>query len=89
MDDKEKTALYTKKQKNVIGKWMEQEMYEVAKLLRNEFINSGLVNETTRQRLKEILEDKNKREIFAEVISQEEEDEDFDEFMIDLVSKKN
>ena len=44
---------------------------------------------TTRQRLKEILEDKNKREIFAEVISQEEEDEAFDEFMIDLVSAKN
>jgi hypothetical protein len=38
MDDKEKTALYTKKQKNVIGKWMEQEMSEVAKLLRNEVI---------------------------------------------------
>ena len=89
MDDKEKTALYTKKQKNVIGKWMEQEMYEVAKLLRNEFINSGQVNDTTRQRLKEIMEDKNKREIFAEIISQEEEDEDFDEFMIDLVSTKN
>ena len=89
MDDKEKTALYTKKQKNVIGKWMEQEMSEVAKLLRNEFMKSGQVTVTTRQRLKEILEDKNKREIFAEVISQEEEDEDFDEFMIDLVSKKN
>ena len=89
MDDKEKTALYTKKQKNVIGKWMEQEMYEVAKLLRNEFINSGQVNDTTRQRLKEIMEDKNKREIFAEVLSQEEEDEAFDEFMIGLVSAKN
>ena len=89
MDDKEKTALYTKKQKNVIGKWMEQEMSEVAKLLRNEFMESGQVTDTTRQRLKEILEDKNKREIFAEVISQEEEDEAFDEFMIDLVSAKN
>ena len=89
MDDKEKTALYTKKQKNVIGKWMEQEMSEVAKLLRNEFMESGQVTDTTRQRLKEILEDKNKREIFAEVISQEEEDKDFDEFMIDLVSAKN
>ena len=89
MDDKEKTALYTKKQKNVIGKWMEQEMSEVAKLLRNEFMESGQVTDTTRQRLKEILEDKNKREIFAEVISKEEEDEAFDEFMIDLVSAKN
>ena len=47
------------------------------------------MTDTTRQRLKEILEDKNKREIFAEVISQEEEDEAFDEFMIDLVSAKN
>ena len=64
-------------------------MSEVAKLLRNEFMESGQVTETTRQRLKEILEDKNKREIFAEVISQEEEDESFDEFMIDLVSTKN
>ena len=89
MDDKEKTALYTKKQKNVIGKWMEQEMYEVAKLLRNEFMKSGQVTDNTRQMLKEILEDKNKREIFAEVISHEDEDEAFDEFMIDLVSSKN
>ena len=38
-------------------------------------MESGQVTDTTRQRLKEILEDKNKREIFAEVISQEEEDE--------------
>ena len=89
MDDKGKTALYTKKQKNVIGKWMEQEMYEVTKLLRNEYMKEGQVTDSTRQRLKEILEDKNKREIFAEVISQEEEDEAFDEFMIDLVSAKN
>ena len=35
------------------------------------------------------MEDKNKREIFAEVISQEEEDEAFDEIMIELVSAKN
>ena len=48
MDDKEKTALYTKKQKNVIGKWMEQEMSEVAKLLRNEFMESGQVTDITR-----------------------------------------
>ncbi len=54
MDDKEKTALYTKKQKNVIGKWMEQDMSEVAKLLRNEFMESGQVTDTTRKRLKEI-----------------------------------
>ena len=47
------------------------------------------MTDTTRHRLKEILEDKNKREIFAEVISQEEEDESFDEFMIDLVSARN
>ena len=47
------------------------------------------MTDTTRQRLREILEDKNKREIFAEVISKEEEDEAFDEFMIDLVSAKN
>ena len=89
MDDKEKTALYTKKQKNVFGKWMEQEMSEVAKLLRNEFMESGQVTDTTRQRLKEILEDKNKREIFSEVNPKVEEDEAFDEFMIDLVSAKN
>ena len=64
-------------------------MSEVAKLLRNEFMESGQVTDTTRQRLKEILEDKNKREIFAEVISKEEEYEAFDEFMIDIVSAKN
>ena len=52
-------------------------------------MESGQVTDTTRQRLKEILEDKNKREIFAEVISKEEEDEAFDEFMIDLVSAKS
>ena len=63
-------------------------MSEVSKLLRNEFMESGQVPDTTRQRLKEILEDKNKREIFAEVISQEEEDEALDEFMIELVSAK-
>jgi len=68
MDDKEKTVLYTKKENYVIGKWMEQEMSEDAKLLRNEFMESGQVTDTTRQRLKEILEDKYKREIFAEVI---------------------
>ncbi|GIT04268.1 MAG: hypothetical protein CM1200mP28_15270 [Deltaproteobacteria bacterium] len=45
----------------------EQEMLK-SKLLRNEFMESGQVTDTTRQRLKEILEDKNKREIFAEVI---------------------
>ena len=89
MDEKEKTALYTKRQKNVIGKWMEQEMSEVAKLLRYEYMEAGQVTDSTRQRLKEILEDKNKREIFAEVISQEEEDEACEEFMIDLVSAKN
>ena len=89
MDDKDKSALYTKKQKNVIGKWMEKEMSEVAKLLRNEFMESGQVTDPTRQRLKENLEDKNKRESFAEVISKEEEDESFDEFMIDLVSVKD
>ena len=64
-------------------------MSEVAKLLRNEFMESGQVTGTTRQRLKKILEDKNKRGIFAEVISKEEEDETFDEFLIDLVSAKN
>ena len=52
-------------------------------------MESGQVTDTTRHRLKEILEDKNKREIFAEVVLQEEEDEAFDEFMIDLVSAKN
>ena len=52
-------------------------------------MESGQVTDTTRQRLKEILEDKHKREIFAEVISKEEEDEVFDEFLIDLVSAKN
>jgi len=37
--------------------------------------------------MKEILEDKNKREKFAEVLSKEEES--FDEFMINLISEKD
>ena len=65
---------------------MAKEMSEVAESLRNEFMESGQVTESSRKKLKEILEDKNKRDIFAEVISKEEEDEAFDEFMIDLVS---
>ena len=41
--------------------------------------------------MKEILEDKNKREKFAEVLSKEveEEEESFDEFMINLISEKD
>ena len=64
---------------------MEQGMSEVEKLLRNEFMESGQVTATARQRLKEILENKNKWEIFAEVISKEEENE----FLIEFVSAKN
>ena len=51
MDDKEKTALYTKKQKNVIGKWMAKEMSEVAESLRNEFMESGQVTESSRKKI--------------------------------------
>ena len=39
--------------------------------------------------MKEILEDKNKREKFAEVLSIEVEEESFDEFMINLISEKD
>ena len=42
-----------------------------------------------KKRLKEILEDKNKREKFAEVLPKEVEEKSFDEFMINLISKKD
>ena len=46
------------------------------------------MTDTRRQRLKEIQEDKNKREIFAEVISRKEEDEAFNEFWLTLFKQR-
>ena len=51
----------------------EEEMLEIAKSLRKEFDELGEVTYVTKKRLKEILEDKNKREKFAEVLTKEEE----------------
>ena len=67
-----------------------EEMLEIAKSLRTEFYELGEVSTETKKRLKEVLEDKNKREKFAEVLSKEvEEEESFDEFMINLISEKD
>ena len=66
---KERIELYSLQQKNIIGKWLEEEMLEIAKSLRTEFYELGEVSTETKKRLKEILEDKNKREKFAEVLS--------------------
>ena len=68
MNDKEKIESYSLQQKNIIGKWLEEEMLEIANSLRTEFYELG---EVSTKRLKEVLEDKNKREKFAEVLSKE------------------
>jgi len=69
----ERIELYSLQQKTIIGKWLEEELVEVAKSLRKEFDELGEVTDATKKRLKEILEDKNKREKFAEVLTKEEE----------------
>ena len=89
MNSKENIESNTLQQKNIIGKWLEEEMFEIAKSLRKEFYEFGEVSTETKKRLKEVLEDKKKREKFAEVLSKEVEDESFDEFMINLISEKN
>ena len=60
----------------------DEEMLEIAKSLRKEFDELGEVTDVTKKRLKEILEDKNKREKFAEVLTKEEVTEmsEIDEF---------
>ncbi len=68
----------------------DEEMLKIAQSLRREFDELGEVTDVTKKRLKEILEDKTKREKFAEVLSKEvEEEESFDEFMINLISEKD
>jgi DNA-directed RNA polymerase sigma subunit (sigma70/sigma32) len=52
----------------------DEEMLEIAKSLRREFDELGEVTDVTKKRLKEILEDKTKREKFAEVLTKEEEE---------------
>jgi len=88
MNSKEKIESNSLQQKNIIGRWLEEEMLEIAKSLRTEFYELGEVSTETKKR--EVLEDKNKREKFAEVLSKEvEEEESFDEFMINLISEKD
>ena len=89
MNSKANIESITLQQKNIIGKWLEEEMLEIAKSLRTEFYELGEVSIETKKRLKEVLEDKKKREKFAEVLSKEAEDESFDEFMINLISEKD
>ena len=65
----------------------DEEMLEIAQSLRREFDELGEVSDVTKKRLKEILEDKNKREKFAEVLTKEEEVTEMgeiDEFMMNL-----
>ena len=64
-------------------------MLEIAKSLRTKFYELGEVSTETKKRFKEILEDKNKRAKFAEVLSSEVEEEPFDEFLINLISEKD
>ena len=90
MDSKEKIDSNSIQQKIIIGRWLEDEMLELAKSLSTEFYELGEVSNETKKRLKEVLEDKNKREKFADVLSKEiEEEESFDEFMINLISEKD
>ena len=61
----------------------DEEMLKIAKSLRREFDELGEVTDVTKKRLKEILEDKNKREKFTEVLTKEEvvtEMSEIDEF---------
>ena len=89
MNDKEKIFSNSLQQKKIINKWLEEEMLEISKSLRTEFYEIGEISTETKKRLKEILEDKNKREQFAEVISKEKEEESFDEYLINLISEKD
>ena len=90
MNAKEKIESNSLQQKQLIGNWLEEEMLEIANSIRTEFYKLGEVSSETKKRLKEILEDKNKREKFAEVLSEEvQEEESFDEYMINLISQKD
>ena len=64
----------------------DEEMLEIAQSLRREFDELGEVTDVTKKRLKEILEDKTKREKFAEVLTKEEEVTEMSE--IDEFGKK-
>ena len=89
MNIKEKIESNSLQQKNIIGKWLEEELLEIANSLRTEFYELGEVSTETKKRLREVLEDKNKREKFAAVLSIEAEEESFDEYMINLISEKD
>ena len=51
----------------------DEKMLKIPQSLRREFDELGEVTDVTKKRLEEILEDKNKREKFAEVLTKEEE----------------
>ena len=63
MNIKEKIESNSLQQKNIIGKWLEEEMLEISKSLRTEFYDLGEVSIETKKRLKEVLEDKKKGEV--------------------------
>ena len=46
---KERIELYSLQQKNIIGKWLEEEMLEIAKSLRREFDELGEVSTETKK----------------------------------------
>ena len=46
---KERIELYSLQQKNIIGKWLEEELLEIAKSLRTEFYELGEVSTETKK----------------------------------------
>ena len=86
MNSKEKIESNSLQQRNIIGKWLEEEMMEIAKSLRTEFYELGEVSTETKKRLKEVLEDKNKREKFAEVLSKEVEEEELSKIVRSMIN---
>ena len=49
MHSKEKIESNSLQQKNIIGKWLEEEMLEIANSLRTEFYELGEVSNETRK----------------------------------------
>ena len=49
MNSKEKIDSNSLQQKNIIGRWLEEEMLEIAKSLRTEFYELGEVSNETKK----------------------------------------
>jgi len=54
MNSKEKIESNSLQQKNIIGRWLEEEMLEIAKSLRTEFYELGEVSTETKKRQEKI-----------------------------------